>query len=165
MKLLSVKKVSAADQEFLYEVYVDSRREEVTLFEWDKLQQDTFLSMQFRAQQAHYEKQYPGAVHEIIYWDEKPIGRIITEIRKSEVLLVDISLVTSWQNKGIGTHLISNLQQQAKQIRKPILLHVYQSNPAERLYKKLGFQVLEEKPPYIAMSWDIVNNSLKRRGN
>ncbi len=47
-------------------------------------------------------------------------------------------------SQGIGTSLIKSLIQEAQINNKKLWLKVIKGNPAERLYKRLGFTVFEK---------------------
>lgn len=48
-----------------------------------------------------------------------------------------------FQNKGIASQIIKNYIEIAKNKRKRIIIKTFKENPAQNLYKRLGFQVYE----------------------
>lgn len=151
--MLNLQHVRAEDDPFLYEVYAQTRAEELAAFGWGRAEQDAFLRMQFEMQKRSYAQQYPAAAHYIVLEDDVPIGRIMTEETGEAVVLVDLSLVTARQNQGIGTSLLHDLQRMAQGAGKKVRLHVLQHNPARSLYERLGFRVTGEPVPYVTMEW------------
>jgi ribosomal protein S18 acetylase RimI-like enzyme len=151
--MLNLHHVTAEDDPFLYELYAQTRAEELAAFGWGRAEQDAFLRMQFEIQKRSYAQQYPSAAHYIVLLDDLPIGRIMTEETDEAVLLVDLSIVTVHQNQGIGTSLLLDLQRMARGVDKKVRLHVLQHNPACRLYARLGFRITGESVPYLAMEW------------
>lgn len=152
--MLTLIKASSEDESFLYDVYRETRYEEVRAFGWSETEQEQFLRMQFEMQRRSYVSQYPMALHQLVMYQDIRIGRLITAVLEQELLLIDISLLSSYRNKGVGTILIQNLQYEAKKLGKTIRLHVIQNNPAQRLYERFGFRVIEEGFPYIRMQWE-----------
>jgi ribosomal protein S18 acetylase RimI-like enzyme len=150
--MIILQQVTAEDEQFLYEVYVQTRAEEMGVMGWNQEQGEAFLRMQFDMQKRSYAMQYPKAEHRIVLLDGVPIGRIMIDFAEEALLLVDVSLLSRHHNLGIGTRLIRDLQQAAESGRA-VRLHVLNSNPAQRLYARLGFQVTGEKFPYLAMEW------------
>jgi ribosomal protein S18 acetylase RimI-like enzyme len=146
------------DREFLYKLYVDTRKAEVDSFGWEPKQAESFLQMQFNAQQRSYEMQYPELDHQLVVWEEQPVGHIMTAATADALVLVDVVLLEEHRSKGIGTNLIIQLQKRAQEQRKAVRLQVFQHNRAEQLYQRLGFQVTSHYPPYKAMQW---NHDLK----
>ena len=79
--------------------------------------------------------------YKVIYLDNELIGCLFLSKEKDGILLDDIYLEENYRNKGIGTSIIKEVILQ----NKLIYLWVYKkNNKAISLYKKLGFQVIEE---------------------
>lgn len=151
---ITMRKAVPEDESFFIQLYVSTRQEEVAAWGWPDQQRDHFLRMQFSLQQQSYSTQYPEAEHYIIRENQTPLGRMILHHGLLEILLVDLSLLPSFRNAGIGSTLLKELQEEAVAIRKRIRLNVFHSNPAKRLYERLGFQNLAEESMYIGMQWD-----------
>lgn len=145
--------VTKADESFLFQVFKETREEEMRAIGWDMEECETFLRMQFDMQKRSYALQFPSADHEIIRLDKMRVGQILTEITDQSIRVIDISLLADYRNKGIGTHLISDIQARAEVMEKAVQLHVMYNNPAQNLYERLGFHVTGEKMPYLAMEW------------
>jgi ribosomal protein S18 acetylase RimI-like enzyme len=148
---ISLRPYRADDQEFLFRLYASTRIHEIASFGWPAAQQEMFLRMQFDAQRRSYESAYPEAEHQIIEWAGEPIGRIMVLREKDFMLLVDIALFTEHRGLGIGEQLIRELIQQCSRDRIPLRLQVLKTNPALRLYERLGFTRTGEDQIYIQM--------------
>ena len=74
--------------------------------------------------------------------------------RDEEIHLCQIQIDQRHQNKGIGTRLIEALELEANQIGMRITLHVYRSNPALGLYRRLGFRIESEDPASLVMAYE-----------
>jgi ribosomal protein S18 acetylase RimI-like enzyme len=148
---ISLRPYRADDQEFLFKLYASTRMHEIAGFGWPAAQQEMFLRMQFDAQRRSYEAAYPEAEHQIIEWASQPIGRIMVLREKDFMLLVDIALFTEHRGLGIGEQLIRELIQQCSRDRVPLRLQVLKTNPALRLYERLGFTRTREDQMYIQM--------------
>lgn len=143
---------SEADTEFLFKVYVGTRRDEVAGWGWEPVQQEAFLRMQFSFQRRSYDL-YPGADRRTIWHDSCPVGSLMVGRTDSEIRLIDIALLPEYQNAGIGTAVIRELQDEAAAAGKPLCLSVAVGNPARRLYERLGFAVTGETGTHYAMQW------------
>ena len=55
-----------------------------------------------------------------------------------------VRMIGSYQNRGIVTNILENIIAQARLRDKRLWLKVIKGNPAEKLYKRLGFTVFEE---------------------
>jgi len=142
---------SSEHQEFLYRLYASTRQQEFASLGWPAAQLETFLRMQFNAQQRWYETAYPRADHRIILLDGEPIGRILVDHRQDTALLVDIALLTERRNQGIGARLLGELIEQSEKTNMPIRLQVMKTNPARHLYERLGFVKTGEDEMYFQM--------------
>lgn len=149
---INLRAATPDDEAFLYELYASTRAAELAAWGWDATQQRAFLDLQFRAQRAHY-AQYPNADARIILDDAQPIGRLFVTRSAQELRLVDIALLPAWRGQGIGARLINDLLAEAAQAGLPVRLHVEKSNPAQRLYQRLGFTLIGDAGPYYSMEW------------
>jgi ribosomal protein S18 acetylase RimI-like enzyme len=150
---VGLRPVTPEDEAFLYAVYAGTRREEVAAWGWDAAQQEAFLKMQFTAQQRSYQLQYPEAEHQVITLGGRPVGRIMVLRTAAEVLLIDIALLPESRRAGVGTALIEDLLEEAARSGKPVRLQVLKSNPARRLYQRLGFTTTGESGIHFQMEW------------
>ena len=148
---ITLRPVTPADQELLFTIYAGTRREELAAFGWNAAQQDAFLRMQFSAQQRSYGAAYPGADHQIILVDGKPAGRIMVYREPESLLLVDIGLLPEHRNHGVGRQLLEELVAESEKTEIPVRLQVLRTNPAARLYERLGFVKTGEDQMYFQM--------------
>lgn len=141
------------DELFLYRLYAGTRMEEVAAFGWGAEEQQAFLRMQFELQRRSYALKYPSAKHELITFDRERIGQMLTDRTGERWTLIDISLLPDCRNRGVGTALLRQLQDEAARSGACICLHVYSDNRAQRLYSRMGFQIAAARSPYISMMW------------
>jgi len=150
---IELKAITNADEPFLYEVYSSTRKQEVDLWGWSVEQKQIFLTMQWRAQQASYNRQFPTASNYMIVVDKQCVGRLLIAEMVDYHHLIDISILPTYQSKGIASSIIAGLLQKAREGNKAVLLRVFHTNPARRLYERLGFQVVSENELYLTMRW------------
>lgn len=67
--------------------------------------------------------------------------------------LIQIQLLPDCQGLGIGSHLIRGLQDECRRAGRDITLQVFASNPALKLYQRLGFQVAGRDEHSFRMIW------------
>jgi ribosomal protein S18 acetylase RimI-like enzyme len=146
--------VTENDQHFLFDLYSSTRKQEIDGWGWDQKQIDTFLRMQFQAQNVGYLQQFPGAQYHIIVVDGTQAGRIVIWDSSTEIRLVDISLLQEFRSRGIGSYLIHDLQKLSASKMKPLRLAVLQSNRAQDLYTRLGFKFIGQAGFYLEMEWN-----------
>ncbi len=151
-----LRPVTGEDEEFLFDLYASTRRAELAAWGWPQQQQDWFLQMQFRAQQLSYHTQFPHSEHSIMTLDA-PLGRSLGRLwvaRTGEALcLVDITLLPEYRDRQIGSRLIQGLIHEANQAQIPLRLHVLKSNPALRLYQRLGGIQTAQTATHYLMEW------------
>ena len=132
-------------------LYASTREQEFAVANWDAIQWQTFLNLQFQAQSQHYKAAYPEADHSIVMLDESPIGRLIVDRGQREIIIVDITLSPERRNAGIGSNLLKTLIAEAAAANKTVRLHVLLTNPAARLYERLGFVRVSDDGVYAEM--------------
>lgn len=157
--MLHARHVGAVDEAFLFELYVSVRRNEFSMLAIDEQQLHALLAMQYKAQQSFYQQKFPQATDKIIYLEELPIGRMMTEIQRESIHLIDLSFLPDFRGKGHGTKLLEQLQNQAANQQLPVTLHVLMGNPAKRLYERCGFYITKEVAPYLAMRLETASNN------
>ncbi len=148
---ISLRPYHEYDRNFLFKLYASTRADEIAPFGWPPAQQEAFLLMQFTAQQRWYAMSYAQAEHHIIEQDGTPIGRMMVSREQPAAVLIDIALMPEYRKKGIGGDLIRQLIEQCNEQKLPLRLQVLRSNPALRLYERLGFIRTAEDQIYIQM--------------
>jgi len=142
-----------ADEIFLRSLYASTRRDELALIPWTDEQKTMFLNQQFDLQRHHYRFYYPDATLSVILIDDIQIGRWYVHRGAECLSLMDISLLPQYRSQGIGRKLLETLQAEARETGKSIRLHVENHNPAQRLYVRLGFVLIEEQGIHRLMEW------------
>jgi ribosomal protein S18 acetylase RimI-like enzyme len=154
MSKISLRLVTEADSGFIEKVYFSTRIDEFVMLGWQPEQLEAFLKMQSDYQQRAYKMQFPAAENSLILHAENPVGRMIVDRTADYLLLVDIALLTEYRGNGIGAFLIRQLQEEAAEANKPLLLEVEKANiKAKKLYESLGFTINGETDLRIGMKW------------
>jgi len=153
-RTITLRTVSAADDEFLLSVYYSTRDEELAQAAWEPGQKEFFVRWQFELQRREYDSRFPHAEYDVILVDDKPAGRIWIGTDDDEMRLLDIALLPEFQNQGVGTRLLSLLIDEAtrtnKRLRHMVFVH---NNDAHRFYERLGFLVIEDLGAYKHMEF------------
>jgi ribosomal protein S18 acetylase RimI-like enzyme len=150
---LAFRRITAADLPFLARLYASTRTEELAVVPWPAQHKAAFVDMQFRAQHAHYEEHYPRADRLLISSAGEAIGRLYVDRWAREHRIVDIAFLPEHRGKGFGTALLRDLLDEAADARKAMSIHVEKFNPAQRLYRRLGFVKAGEQGVYDLMRW------------
>jgi len=126
----------------------DANRQDLHLIGGEAEYVQSIFDLQFRARDQGYGEQYPNAQYYMIEKSGNVAGRLVVDFGHNEVRIIDISLLPACHNQGIGTRVITALQNVAGKIAASLALSVRRDNPAGiGLYQKLGFAPDPENPP------------------
>ncbi|MGH6858277.1 MAG: GNAT family N-acetyltransferase [Methylocella sp.] len=143
-----------ADDAFRFDLFRGSRPPGEDLSFLDAPLREQLMRQQFRGQSASYHANYPNARFEIVECDGAPIGRIVTARTPDAVLIVDIALVASCRNRGIGAALMRQVLDEARAAGLPVRLSVFACNAqALRFYVRLGFKPIESSAINTTLEW------------
>jgi ribosomal protein S18 acetylase RimI-like enzyme len=149
---LALREELPGDRDFLAALYADTRNEELRPVPWSDAEKAVFLGQQFELQWQHYRLHYPRAQWLVILRGGEPIGRLYLEAGNAELRLMDIALLRTARQQGLGTALMRAVLAYAQALGLPVGLHVEPFNPAWRLYQRLGF-VIREMHGLYAFLW------------
>src|SRR5262249_56638924 len=150
---VTLRPVGPDDEAFLLDVYANSRLDELAPLGWDAAQQQAFLTMQFAAQQYHYQSQFPEGEHYIILSQDRPLGRLYVARRDQEIRILDLTLLPEHRNAGIGTALLTDLLAEAVHMGKPMRIYVEHFNRSLRLFERLGFAKIDDSGMHALLEW------------
>ncbi len=151
--VVTLRPVSPRDEDFLFEVYASTRRDELAELSWDDNQLASFLRMQFDAQQQDYKLRYPDAEHRLILLNDQPIGRHYVFGDDSEIRILDIAILPAHRKKGVGTRLIRSLLDEAARTRRQVRVYVERFNPSLDLFERLGFSRTDDIGSHFLLEW------------
>lgn len=80
----------------------------------------------------------------IIYLNERKVGLIKLSKREKSLHIRQLQILPEFQNKGVGSKVLSVVIQKSHDLALPITLNVLLHNPAKALYVKHGFKVIGE---------------------
>ncbi|WP_426756416.1 N-acetyltransferase family protein [Myxococcus sp. Y35] len=155
---IDLRAVTPSDEPFLFALYASTREPELAAWGWAPAQRDAFLRMQWMAQSHDWAARHPGADHQVVCIHGQPAGRLLVARSAAEWRVVDIALLPQHRGSGAGTWLLRRIQDEAAKAGIPLRLRVLRTNPARRLYERLGFEVdavsaEETADPYVSMAW------------
>jgi ribosomal protein S18 acetylase RimI-like enzyme len=148
---VSLRPARPEDEDFLRRVYGSTRAEELASTGWDEAMKDAFIAQQFDAQQTHYRANYEDATYDVVMVDDVPAGRLSVARWGDEIRVMDIALLPEYRGRGVGTHLLDALLEEADAAGRSVSIHVERNNPALSLYRRLGFEAAGERGIYLLM--------------
>ena len=141
LPIITYRGAKSADRDWLFGLKRATMRNYVSaIFGWDDVEQ----------QQWFEEKFDPGQIR-IIQVDGVDAGQLKVERHELDVYLAQIEILPRFQNGGIGSHVIRSIVEDARKENKFVRLQVLRSNPARRLYERLGFSVQETTATHFKM--------------
>lgn len=102
------------------------------------------LKLDKAAQVAGFRLRWESTQVRIIQLDESDIGWLQSMIENDTLFLAQIFVDTAFQRRGIGTEVMNRLIGKAACAYRAMTLGVVKTNPAMRLYRRLGFQITHE---------------------
>ncbi len=153
MTATTLRPITAEDRELLLEIYASTRAQEMAVVPWSEQQKGDFLRFQFDAQHKYYQEHFPRAAFDLILKDGEPIGRLYVDRRDDEIRLIDIALLPEHRGSGLGGAIMRAVLAEGRESGRLVRIHVEHNNPAMRLYRRLGFEKIEEQGVYHLMEW------------
>jgi len=146
-----LRPASADDRDFFARVYAAGRAEELAPVPFSPAEKEAFLAQQFAAQSVHSSRHYGDASYDVILVEGEPAGRLIVHRTPEHILIVDIALLPEYRGRGIGTSLLLPILEEGNAADAAVQIHVEHSNPALRLYERLGFAPIGDDGIYLTM--------------
>lgn len=150
---ISLRAEDEQDVSFLKNLYISIRWPELINTNWPDDCKASFLEGQFQIQTTHYKANFPGLLRWIVAENGVALGRLYFLKTERTYHLVDISLIPSCRNRGLGFLLLQSLCKQAAEEGLVVDLQVAQDNPACRLYERVGFRYTDRGSFYRKMQW------------
>lgn len=124
----------------------------IDLFARDPMGQDEPLEDEVRADMIAEMKKVPTTITYIAYLGEKALGIVtcfigFSTFTASKVFKIhDVAVHPDARGMGIGTRMLEEVEKEAEEMGcSKITLEVRTDNPAQKLYKKMGFRFGEPK--------------------
>ncbi|KAA3609217.1 MAG: N-acetyltransferase [Calditrichaeota bacterium] len=150
---ISFRPIQKKEHDLLLEIYASTRENELALVPWTIEQKAVFVKQQFDAQHSYYREHFSKAQFLMVLGDGEPVGRLYRDDRENEIRIIDITLLPKFRGKGIGGKILRDILADGKRRNVLVRIHVEKHNPALRLYRRLGFQSIEEQGIYYLMEW------------
>ncbi len=145
----------------------DANRQDLALINGDRDFVQSLVDMQYRARDSSYEAAYPNAYHYIIEKSGQAVGRLLLDFGPAEVRVIDLSIHPGYQGLGVGTTVLTALQNVAAQVSSPIALAVRRDNGvALHVYTSLGFVLDADNDPFamhLLLRWEPTRDLMETR--
>jgi ribosomal protein S18 acetylase RimI-like enzyme len=129
---IAFRSAAPQDYDFAWRLYAATIREITeSLIGWDESKQSASFANQWRLDEVR-----------IIVADGEDIGWLQTALIRDTVFLKQLYIDPSRQGMGIGTRVLGIIIEKASKKYMPVALAVMKNNPAQRLYSRLGFEII-----------------------
>lgn len=145
---VTYRTMTDGDLPFVAALYASTRAQEVASTGWPPEMQAAFLQQQHLAQHSHYQRHYADAAWLIIQHQGADVGRLYLDPQPHDLGVIDISLIPAVRGQGIGGAVLRDVLAMAADSDRVVGIHVEKTNPARRLYERLGFEMAEDKGIY-----------------
>ena len=148
---IAYRAMGHADLPFIAALYATTRADEVAATGWPEEMRRAFLAQQHLAQHSHYARVWPDAERLIVERAGEPIGRLYLGADGDGLRIIDISLLPAERGRGLGGAILVDVIAAAEAAGRTVSIHVEKTNPARRLYERLGFLLVEDRGLYDLM--------------
>lgn len=143
--MITFRQIKIKDFEFLWQLHNAALKKYIAAtWGWNEARQRRLFSESFNVDDG-----------QIVVAGGKDAGFLRVSEKETEIVLISIRLLPQFQNQGIGTKLIKDVLNEASRKNKPVCLQVLKTNPAKRLYEKLGFRVFGETETHFLMRFPV----------
>lgn len=130
-----------SDDAFLARLFRDARPQLAALPLPDE-QRIVLIDQQWRGRRAGYAAAWPAAVDSIIECGGKPVGHVLLDVAATTTV-VDLAVLSDARGRGVATAALRAVLADADRQNNQVQLRVARGNPAEQLYARLGFVVVD----------------------
>lgn len=132
------------DSEFFMELYSEIKSSELHLDLWPEAFRIQMIEMQYNAFMQSTNSEFPNYYDYLILFKSEKVGRLQLDKNEQGFRIINISLLNSFRNKGLGSTIIKEILSEASNKNAPVSLEVDKVNPAFNLYSRLGFKVFQQ---------------------
>jgi len=130
------------DEAFLYDVFCTTWQDEIAALPNQKLAHH-ILRIQHTAQDTRFHSRYPGHERFVVSHGGVRAGRLYLHRTPTMVHAIDMTLLPEFRSRGIGTRIVSDLFELAREDGVSVSLRVPRRNQrAADLYTGLGFALV-----------------------
>ena len=102
------------------------------------------LKLDVDKQVSNFRTRWELAQVRIITLDHTDVGWLQSEAQDDGVFLGQLFVTAPYQRQGIGTEVVLQIIREAAHVRQGVKLGLVKTNPALRLYERLGFRITHE---------------------
>jgi ribosomal protein S18 acetylase RimI-like enzyme len=141
---ITLRTACREDLEFLYQLWKITLGEYLvqTFGPWHEDEQHQRFCERTRIEQ-----------NQIVELDGHAVGCLYLKRLATAVKLSRVLILPEYQNRGLGSRLVQQVISEAQTVGLSVQLRVMKVNPAQRLWKRLGFVVTGKTETHILMEY------------
>jgi len=112
------------------------------------------LHLDRAAQEISFMQQWSPTQVRVITLDGTDVGWLHAITKNDELFVAQMFVDGPFQRRGIGTEVMKRLIGEATEFNLAVSLNVVKTNPARRLYERLGFRITHEDDRKLYMKRD-----------
>ncbi|WP_312388751.1 GNAT family N-acetyltransferase [Chryseobacterium sp.] len=93
----------------------------------------------------------------IMMYRKEDMGLLKVKYGKDEIELIQLQIHPDFQGKGFGKRILEMIIEESLFSEIPIYLSVLKTNPAQKLYARVGFRTIEENEHSFTMKFSKYN--------
>jgi len=152
-RALRLRPVSDDDDAFLAELIRDLKAVELESSGMSGPELDELVDLQRQDEDRKHDDAHPKLERLVVVVEGESVGRLVLAETPTALHVVDIAILEAHRGRGIGTRLMLDVQACAAEVRLPVTLEVVKSNPALRLFERLGFTIVGDGLLHQTLSW------------
>ncbi|HVU00888.1 MAG TPA: GNAT family N-acetyltransferase [Polyangiaceae bacterium] len=144
MQRLKLRDATPADREFLVSLAREAYRE-VLAAQFDGWKEEVHGD--------RFAEKVATLPFRIAELDGVPVGTLSTCLEGGHLRVNEIVVSPDFQNRGLGSELLTGVFAQARAAGVPVRLHTFRLNRALAFYERHGFVVTARNPDYVDLEW------------
>ena len=151
---IQLRPVTPEDDPVLFEIFCSAHEHKFAPLELPEDQLEQLLKIQFEGQRRDFLQRYPGGRFDLVVKSGEVIGQWFVCQQPDGFLVIDITFLPCHRT-GIATRLVRGFLREARDAGKPVRAHVEATNPARRLWLRMGFQKVGDDGAYWALEYPV----------
>lgn len=149
---ITLRSIRPEDEDVLFELFCSAHLHKFTSLGLPEPQLQQLLRIQFEGQRRDFLRNNPNTDFNLVEDSGKVIGQWFVCRYPESIVVLDITFLPSHRT-GIATRLVRALLKEACMNGIPVKAHVEATNPARRLWLRLGFRKVGENAAYWSLEY------------
>ncbi len=136
---ITLRPITPEDDEVLFALFCSAHRHKFAPLGLPDAHLEPLLRMQFEGQRQDFARNYPDADFNLVLKAGVVVGQWFVCRRPEHIVVIDVTFLPA-SRTGMATRLVRNLLREARETGQPVRAHVETTNPARKLWLRLGLR-------------------------